>query len=84
MNPGEAPGNDDPQAEVAGRERRVLAARALPVVLARHDGVPAALAHVSGPRGVALVDHVEGELADLGDVAPVGQDARACRQDLVG
>ncbi len=46
--------------------------------------MPTALAHLAGPLGIALVDHVEGELADLRDVAPVGQDARACRQDLVG
>jgi hypothetical protein len=69
VDAGEALGHHQTQPEIARRERGVLAARSLAVVVAVDHGMTASPARRLRPADIALVDHVEGEGADLRDVA---------------
>ncbi len=84
MDPREGLRDHHPQAEVARGERCVLAARALTVVVGPDHRVAAALARPGRPLRIGLVDRLEHELADLGDVAAKRQGPPARRHDLVG
>ena len=68
-------------AELGGRERRVLAARALAVVVAGDDEPSAPL--VRAPREL-LVAVLEGELRDRGDIRAVGHHGRAVGREVAG
>src|SRR5690606_24091348 len=70
VDPGEAAGDDQAEAEIARRQRRVLAARALAVVVAGHDGVRlAGVAERGRALRIARIEEAEGEGGDLRDVA---------------
>jgi hypothetical protein len=82
VDPGEAQGQHGPGPEEARGQGRVLAARALPVVLPGDDEV--ALPSLGDrPLVVRGIDRLEGEPGDLRDVAAIGQGPRPRRQDLV-
>lgn len=81
MDSGEGLGDDAPDAQVHGHQRRVLPGGTLPVVAAAHDD---AVSRRFGSFGKGGIADLEAELAQVRDVRPVGQDLRAGRHDVVG
>ena len=81
MDAGKALGDDRLDAEVEGRERRVLARRALPVVRAAHDH---ALAERPGACGKFGVADLKAVLGDFRNVGAQRQDLCTCGHDMIG
>jgi hypothetical protein len=75
VDAGEAPGEDEAEPEVAGREGGVLGARSLPVVVPPDDGVPGGSPGLSGAVVIARIEGVETKAADFGNIAPDREDA---------
>ncbi len=81
VDPREALRDHRSHAELSRRERRVLAARALPVVVAGDDEASAPLLR---PARELLVAVLERELGDRGHVRPVRHHGRAVRGQVAG
>src|SRR5215208_220732 len=73
-----------PQAQVSGRDGRMLAARTLSIVITRDDGMRPRWFTCKSTLIVLGVDVFENELADLGDIAAIRQYTRARWHDLIG
>src|ERR671910_249986 len=81
MDAGEAFRNDGVNAKVQRRESRVLAARALPVIVAADDKPAAPLKGPVVELGVLAAEHV---LSALGNVRPEAHPQSAVRSHVAG
>ena len=81
MDTGEALGYDGPDAEVERSQRRVLAARSLPVVVSSDDETGCHLLRLLVVLGV---EAAEGELGYLGHVGTERHDLDSVRREVAG